>query len=103
MRTLYSLRQEILLSEMEKHLKGLIEVKKAEAGMHLIGWLQAGADDEKISNDLREHGVRAAPVSAYCINRSKQGGLLLGYTAFNERQIGEGVKRMAKRLTAKPA
>jgi GntR family transcriptional regulator / MocR family aminotransferase len=98
MRTLYSARQAVLLTEVEKHLKGLIEVSRADAGMHLIGWLPKGIDDQQISNGLKEHGVRAAPVSAYCINRPGREGLLLGYTAFNERQIKEGVRKIAKSL-----
>jgi len=101
MRTLYASRQEMLLAEVGKHLKGFLEVSKADAGMHLIGWLPKGVDDQDVSSKLKEHGVRAAPVSAYCIYKPKRGGLLLGYTAFNERQIKDGVKRMVKRLTAK--
>ena len=37
MRKLYERRQQILIKECEKHLNGLLEVKKADAGMHLVG------------------------------------------------------------------
>ena len=92
MRTLYSSRQEILLAETEKHLSGLLEITKADAGMHLIGWLPTGVDDQTVSRQLKERGVRAAAVSRYCIEKPKRGGLLLGYTAFNEKQIRAGIK-----------
>ena len=101
MRTLYASRQEMLLADVGKHLKGFLEISKADAGMHLIGWLPKGADDQDVSSKLKERGVRAAPVSAYCLSKPERGGLLLGYTAFNERQIKDGVRRMTKQLSAR--
>jgi GntR family transcriptional regulator/MocR family aminotransferase len=99
MRTLYATRQEILLAEVGKHLKGFIDLSKADAGMHLIGWLPKGVDDQDVSNDLKEHGIRTAAFSTYCMSQPRRGGLLLGYTAFNDRQIKEAVRKMAKWLS----
>lgn len=57
MRTLYQERQNIFLEECEKHLKGLIEIKKADAGMHLVGWLPDGVSDLEVQRNATEKGL----------------------------------------------
>jgi GntR family transcriptional regulator/MocR family aminotransferase len=99
MRTLYEERQQIFIAEAKKRLDGLLEVTQADAGMHLVGWLPKGVDDLKTSKKLAEHGLRAAPVSSYCVGKPERRGLLLGYTAFNEKQIKSGVKLLEKVLS----
>ena len=101
MRKLYEKRQEILVSECEKHLKGLLEVEKADAGMHLVGWLSEGVDDRVISQKAAEKNLKLAPVSSYSNKKNERGGLILGYTAFDERQIKTGVKIIREILTGK--
>lgn len=98
MRTLYRERQAILIAEIEKQLGGVLDAPKADAGMHVIGWLPRGVSDVAISAKAAEHGIRIAPVSKYAANDLRRGGLMLGYTAFNERQIEAGVKSLAKVL-----
>jgi GntR family transcriptional regulator/MocR family aminotransferase len=61
MRTLYASRQEVLLAETERYLKGLLEIAKADAGMHLIGWLPAGVDDQNVSRQLRREAFGRLP------------------------------------------
>lgn len=99
MRTLYRERQEILMSEIEKRLGGVLEVPKTDAGMHAIGWLPDGVDDKLVSERGAELGLRIAPVSNYSFNPMPRGGLLLGYTAFNQKQIKAGVIKLEKVLS----
>lgn len=98
MRTLYRTRQETLVEEVQKHLSGLLEVSRSDAGMHVIGWLPKGNSDEAISQKVSEQGLRAASVSRYSLHKLNRGGLLLGYTAFNEKEIRSGVKKLARGL-----
>jgi DNA-binding transcriptional MocR family regulator len=56
-------------------------------------------DDKLISHHAAEYGLRVAPVSKYSVNPLPRSGLLLGYTAFNERQIKEGVKKLGRVLS----
>jgi len=99
MRTLYQERQQIFVAEAKKRLDGLLKVEKSDAGMHLVGWLPTGVDDQAVSKELAEQGVRAAPVSAYSIGKPPRSGLLLGYTAFNEKQIKDGMKIVERTLS----
>jgi GntR family transcriptional regulator/MocR family aminotransferase len=98
MRGIYEERQHILVEEARKSLEGKLEVAPAEAGMHLIGWLTPGIDDLEVSRRAAAVNLKVAPVSAYCINEKLRGGLLLGYTAFNERLIKQGVRTLARVL-----
>ncbi|HLL15770.1 MAG TPA: PLP-dependent aminotransferase family protein [Pyrinomonadaceae bacterium] len=98
MRGIYEKRQQILVEEVRKNLKGRLEVAPAEAGMHLIGWLPRGIDDRDVARRAAAANLKIAPVSAYCIDQTLRGGLLLGYTAFNERQIKQGVKKLGRVL-----
>ena len=102
MRTLYRERQQILLDEIGKHIGSGLEVPATDAGMHSIGWLPKGVNDEMVSAKVREQGLRTAPISRYAENRLPRGALLLGYTAFNEKQIKTGVKILG-RILQKPA
>lgn len=98
MRKLYEERQEILVAECEKNLSGLLEVKKADAGMHLVGWLPEGVSDKLISEKGKKYNLNLAPISAYCTKELVRGGLILGYTAFNEKQIIKGIHQLTKVL-----
>ena len=96
MRTLYEERQQIFIAEAQKHLKGLVEVAPAEAGMHLIGWLAEGISDREVAWRAAEEGLRVAPVSTCCVSQKLRSGVLFGYTAFDEQQIKQGVKKLAR-------
>jgi GntR family transcriptional regulator/MocR family aminotransferase len=96
-RVLYAERQEALVAAT-RELAGLLDVRPAEAGMHLVGWLPRGADDRAVAQRAAAHGVDAPALSAYALLRQQRGGLLLGYAAFDVGQIREGVRRLAAAL-----
>ncbi|HEX8174929.1 MAG TPA: PLP-dependent aminotransferase family protein [Pyrinomonadaceae bacterium] len=98
MRGIYEERQQILVEEAWKNLRGMLEVAPAKAGMHLIGWLPDGVSDREVSRRAAEAGLNLATVSAYCINQKLRGGLLLGYTAYDEKHIRQGIKNLARVL-----
>lgn len=98
MRTLYRERQQILLDAADKYIGDRIEIESSPAGMHLIGWLPKGVDDVDISERAAQNGLLAAPLSRYAIKPPKRSGLLLGYTAFDKKQIRDGVEKLAKIL-----
>jgi GntR family transcriptional regulator/MocR family aminotransferase len=99
MRALYEERQNILVAAAQRELKGLVEVAPAEAGMHLVGWLPKKVNDREASEKAARYGVEVSPLSAYSTNPLSRGGLVLGYTAVNSRQIKDGVKRLSKALS----
>lgn len=98
MRNLYEERQKILIKEVEENLHGLLEISPSSAGMHLIGWLPEGINDREVFIKGLENNLQVAPISASCIEQKLCGGLFLGYTAFDERQIKQGVEKLKEIL-----
>jgi len=95
MRMLYEERQKILIVECEKHLGDLLEVKKADAGMHLVGWLPERVSGVNISRLAAEQNLKLAPISAYqSANELPRDGFILGYTAFDRKQIRNAVRKL---------
>lgn len=94
MRTLYAYRQSILVRECKKQLGECLEVNAASAGMHLVGWLSPGVSDKLVSARANSLGLKLNPLSNYCLTQAQRGGLILGYTAFDEKQIIQGVKKL---------
>ena len=97
-RAMYAERQEVLIQSARTHLNGLLEIKPAESGMHLVGWLPDGASDTDASERAANHNVEALPLSAYSSRTMERTGLMLGYAAVDPAEIRDGVKRLAKAL-----
>ncbi len=101
MRKLYEERQKILLGEAKKQLEGLLEVRAADAGMHLIGWLPDGFCAESVAEKAARNNLKVSPIASYSFNPHPPNGLILGYASYNERQIKEGVSLLKKVLFEK--
>lgn len=98
MRKLYAQRQKYFVSVAESELQGLIEIEKSEAGMHLIGWLPRDKNDRIIARAALQQKLMTHPLSAFALKPLNRGALVLGYTAFNERQILSGIRRLGSIL-----
>ena len=95
MRALYKSRQEKLLSALNRDLQDIIQVKPDETGLHLVAWLPEGVDDVEVSHQAARFGVDAQPLSAFSLQPGGGGALILGYAAYDEKQIDTGVRQLA--------
>ena len=98
MRALYAERQATLVEAAAGELAGLVELKPSDAGLHLTGLLPAGWSDRAAARAAEAHGVDAQPLSAFYLTEPPRAGLVLGYAAFDRREIREGVERLAQAL-----
>jgi GntR family transcriptional regulator/MocR family aminotransferase len=98
MRTLYAERQQTLLKAGSAELNGLLDIQASDTGMHLIGWLPEGVDDETAYRTAAAAGVEVTPLSAYSIEPQKRGALRLGYTGYKPREIWRATRRLATAL-----
>lgn len=98
MRALYAQRQELLVGLARRNLCGLLEVEPAEAGMHLVGWLPQGNDDQIVSRNAAKAGIDVPPLSAYSTGLPVRSGVLLGYTALDEPTMRAGVAALRRSL-----
>jgi GntR family transcriptional regulator/MocR family aminotransferase len=98
MRALYAERQEALVTAASRELRGVLDVRPAQAGMHLIGWLPAGTDDVRASAMAASEGISAPALSQYALRARPGPALLLGYAPYSVRKIRDAAKRLAGAL-----
>ncbi|HEV2270325.1 MAG TPA: PLP-dependent aminotransferase family protein [Steroidobacteraceae bacterium] len=96
MGALYAERRECLLHALARHFGEAVEIVGATAGMHLVVLLPRGMDDESTAARLRAAGIACSALSACCLERPRQGGLILGYGGVASDQIDESVRRLAR-------
>jgi GntR family transcriptional regulator/MocR family aminotransferase len=97
-RALYARRQAALVEQAARELRGLLDVRPAAAGMHLVGRLPEGVDDHEASRRAARLGVEAPPVSLYGGAPRGRGALMLGYAAVGELEMRRAVRRLAEAL-----
>lgn len=98
MKGLYQERQETLLAEARRRLSGLLDVQPATAGLHVMGWLPAGVDDQRAVHLAQARGVDSSPLSVYALTPQPRGGLVLGYACANPPAIRAAVEQLAQAL-----
>ena len=96
MRKLYATRQKKLVDSVNYFLKGRLEVEPRPAGMHLIGWLREGIDDQAVSQRAASNGIEVPAISSYTQKRLPRGGLLLGYSAIPASRIPHAVEALSR-------
>jgi GntR family transcriptional regulator/MocR family aminotransferase len=89
MRLLYKKRQDCLIQLLNKYGKDLFKTERQNSGMHLIAWLPKNIRDHEVAAFLEKEKIIATPVSLYSEKQKLPPGLILGYTAFNERRLKE--------------
>lgn len=98
MRTVYAERQDVLVKEIESKLRGVLDVYSDEAGMHLVGWLPNQMSDTAAAERAAKHGVDIGSLSNYCLERNMRNALILGYAAYDAKEIRKGVRQLAEAL-----
>jgi len=98
MRAIYAERQGILVDAVRRELAGRVEVRPADAGMHLIGRLVDGTDDRAAAAHASGYGIELPPSSVYSLTQQRSDAVLLGYTAFNGQEITQGIRTLALAL-----
>jgi GntR family transcriptional regulator/MocR family aminotransferase len=93
-RVLYARRQALLLRHAARELAGLLNVRPMDAGMHVLGYLLTGADDQEVSRRLRAANVNAMPLSNLAIAAKLPPALILGYAGVPDKEILAAVRRM---------
>jgi GntR family transcriptional regulator / MocR family aminotransferase len=95
MRVLYAERRQALLKAAQNLP---LEIVAPDTGMHLVGWLPDDIDDGVAVRQAAKHHVHVLSISSLALSTPCRNGLVLGYAAVNEREIQEGVERLAAAL-----
>ena len=94
-RAVYHERQQVLVEAVRCELGDRMNMPPSDSGMTLIGWLRGGLSDSCIADAARARGVDVLPVSRFS-TRPMQPGIMLGYAGVRDRDIREGVTRLAQ-------
>ena len=94
MRAIYHERQVLLVNLARERLGGLLDVRPADAGMTVVGWLGGGLDDVATARAAERAGVHVLPMSPLAV-RPLPPALLLGYAGVRDDEIRDGVNRLA--------
>jgi GntR family transcriptional regulator / MocR family aminotransferase len=97
-RALCAERQQALLEAVRGQIGDAMHLAPDAAGLHMVGWLAPGANDAEVAQAAARAGVDASPLSAHSSVAPRRGALLLGYAAFDEREIRAGVEKLSRLL-----
>jgi GntR family transcriptional regulator / MocR family aminotransferase len=95
MRTLYAERRATFLAAITDLPEIPLELYASEAGMHCIGWLPDGIDDQTVVGQAAAHDVEVIPLSKFSLEPMARQGLLLGYAGVDKQHIYAGARRLA--------
>jgi GntR family transcriptional regulator/MocR family aminotransferase len=96
MRSLYQERLDVLEDAVRRRLGGLMRLEKGSCGMHAVGWLEPGWDDQSLSAKAAAAGLLAPALSRYCLQYTQPPGLLLGSAGFRPQVIEEAIEKLAQ-------
>ena len=99
MRNLYSGRLAALVAGGKKHLDGLLELSSVRAGLYTIGFLKNGMTSRQAEKLAAGQGIEVLAVDRYTLSRPDPKALVLGFAAYDEAAIEQGLIRLAKALS----
>jgi GntR family transcriptional regulator/MocR family aminotransferase len=100
MREIYGARHAILERYVERYLDGVLKLPEIRAGLNTPAFLVNGMSARKAAELAARQGVEAWPIDRYTIRRRDLRAIMLGFAAFNEKQIRTGVQSLAQALGA---
>ena len=98
MRELYAARLSALLDESRRYLNGLLEVSPVRAGLYSTAFLRNGMTSRQAEESAAAHGLETMGLHRLTLARPDLRGLVLGFAAFDETSIRNGVISLAKAL-----
>jgi GntR family transcriptional regulator / MocR family aminotransferase len=99
MRDMYATRLAALRAAAQKYVAGLIEISAVQAGLSTAGFLRNGMTSRQAEKIATEFGIEVLGLHRFKIGTIHSvEGLLLGFAAFTEDQITQGVVALAAAL-----
>jgi len=103
MRRIYRARRDHLATALARQLAPVLVAEVPPGGMQLIARFRDGAAEQNAVNRLVAAGVEVRALSSLALEKPRDHGLLLGFAAWRENEIGTAVRIMANCLAGKRA
>jgi GntR family transcriptional regulator/MocR family aminotransferase len=93
-------RRQALLEAVNQHIGDHGQLAGSDAGLHVLLWLSGSSFSrtEEICREAARVGVGVYSVGPCFCTPPQRAGLLLGYASLTEREITEGIRRLASVL-----
>jgi GntR family transcriptional regulator/MocR family aminotransferase len=101
MREIYSVRLAALQDGCRKHLDGLLEIPRIQAGLYTVGILRNGMSSRQAEMAAAARGIETMGIDRFTLKRTDVQGVLLGFAAFDENQIRRGLAHLAAALQSR--
>src|SRR5262249_21614531 len=98
MRELYANRLGALEDAARRYLAGLLDISHVRAGLSTVGFLQNGMSGQKAERAAAESGIEVLGLHRFSHQAKSVEGLLMGFAAFAEREIGRASVTLAAAL-----
>lgn len=97
MRAIYSARHDALIHAIGQEFGNQLPILGGDAGLHLVLGLPPHLDDAAVAQAALRAGISTRPLSLYHLRQpAATKGLLLGYGAVPEEEIGPSFARLAQ-------
>jgi GntR family transcriptional regulator/MocR family aminotransferase len=93
-------RRSVLLQSIHDRLGPQIAVAGDRSGTHLVIWLPAGSNEQRIVERAAALDVTVSGIAPYHLQRAGNPALLLGYARLDPKAIREGIRRLANAITS---
>lgn len=103
MNALYYRRLQALAEAVDSELDEFIDLEPAEAGLHAVGWLKRGVDEQVVANAATSAGIELPLLSHFGRTALLRPGVVFGFAGFSEKQIRRAVRRLRRALQSKKA
>jgi GntR family transcriptional regulator/MocR family aminotransferase len=95
MRKTYGERLAVLLECGRMYLGEYLELSNIEAGVQTIGLLRNNTSAETVAKRAAMENIDVVPLSRYCCSTAIAEGLQIGFAAVHEKEIRDGVLKLA--------
>jgi GntR family transcriptional regulator/MocR family aminotransferase len=85
----------MLQSCAQQQLSGALTLTHIEAGLQIAGTFEVSTSREAVARAAAERGLELTPLSRYARRPLPNDGLLLDFSAVDERTIARGVEQLA--------
>jgi GntR family transcriptional regulator/MocR family aminotransferase len=98
MRELYAGRLAALQAGGQRYLGELLDISPVQVGLYTAGFLRNGMTSGEAETRAAARGIETMALDRFTLKRKDVHGLLLGFAAFDERQIRRGLEGLAAAL-----
>jgi GntR family transcriptional regulator/MocR family aminotransferase len=98
MNIIYHQRLQALGNAVESDLRGFIDLEPASAGLHAVGWLARGLEENVVADGAARAGVELPLLSSFGRTALVRPGVVFGFASFSERMIRGTVAKFSQVL-----